>query len=78
MKKALLVLTILVSGSIFMTAQTTPATTTTASTTAIAKAKKKHKHAKTAAAMYQCPMKCEAPNKVAGKCPKCGMEKVKA
>ena len=78
MKKALLVLTILVSGSIFMTAQTTPATTTTASTTAIAKAKKKHKHAKTAAAMYQCPMKCEAPNKVAGKCPKCGMEKVKS
>ncbi len=77
MKKSFLVLSILLSGLVFTNAQTAPTTTATTTKTAAAKSEKKHNHKKTAEAMYQCPMKCEAPGKTAGKCAKCGMDKVK-
>lgn len=77
MKKSFLVLSILLSGLVFTNAQTAPTTTATTTKTAAAKPENKQKHKKTAGTMYQCPMKCEAPGKTAGKCAKCGMDKVK-
>ena len=78
MKKSFLIFSILLSGIVFTNAQTAPTTSSTTTKTATSKAEKKHKHTKTAETMYQCPMKCEAPNKISGKCAKCGMDKVKA
>lgn len=40
------------------------------------KAAKGKKHAAHAAAMYECPMKCEPATTKAGKCGKCGMDLV--
>ena len=79
MKKTFLAIALLVSGAVFIKAQTAPTTTTSTSQTAPVKTEKKHgqKKSATAAAMYECPMKCEPASKTAGKCAKCGMEKVK-
>ena len=74
MKKTFLVFSFLFSGVVFMNAQTTPTATSSATKTEI---KPKNKKPVPAAAMYECPMKCEAVSKTAGKCAKCGMEKVK-
>ena len=80
MKKTFLAFSFLFSGVLFMNAQTAPATATSTTQTAPVKIDKAYKNKKqnnTAAAMYECPMKCEAASKTAGKCAKCGMEKVK-
>ena len=80
MKKTFLVLSLVFAATFVMNAQTAPATTSSTTQTEPMKTEKKHthkKHSATADAMYQCPMKCEAASKTAGKCAKCGMEKVK-
>ena len=62
-----------------MNAQTAPTTSTTQTEPMkMEKKYKKHKASSSKAeAMYECPMKCEPASKTAGKCSKCGMEKVK-
>ncbi len=83
MKKFFTFSLILIGFYVGAAAQTAP--TATATTTApIAKTEKvKHskKHSKThtvktAAALYECPMKCTKASTTAGKCEKCGMDKV--
>ncbi len=81
--KKFITLSLVLAGFYFnAAAQTAPTATTTAAPPATkmesAKHAKKHakKHTVKTAAMYECPMKCEKANATAGKCAKCGMDKV--
>lgn len=76
MKKFLLAIALMAFGTTVSFAQNAPAAKT-AKTEKTAKAKKSKKaHKNHATAMYECPMKCEAPSAKAGKCGKCGMDLV--
>ncbi len=78
MKKTILAFAFILCGTLCINAQTTPATSSSTTQTAPTKTHKQKKHNKTTAAtMYECPMKCEAASKTAGKCAKCGMDRVK-
>ena len=75
MKKFITLTIVLASFYFTASAQTTPtATTASVKTEKTTKAKKSDK--KMAATMYVCPMKCEKASTKAGKCTKCGMDKV--
>lgn len=68
---------VLVLGGFYFnaSAQTTPSTSTATVKTETAKQTKKSGK-KMATVMYACPMKCEKASAKAGKCAKCGMDKV--
>ena len=82
MKNFFTILLILIGFYVSASAQTAPtATTTTAPTAKAEKVKHSKKHSKThtvksATALYECPMKCTKASATAGKCEKCGMDKV--
>mgnify|MGYP000252819414 CR=1 FL=1 len=69
MKKFITLTIVLASFYFSASAQTTPT-----ATTASVKTEKTTKAM--AATMYVCPMKCEKASTKAGKCAKCGMDKV--
>ncbi len=74
--KKFFALTILLFSFYFgASAQTAPTTSTaTVKSETVKHSKKSDK--KTATVMYACPMKCEKASAKAGKCAKCGMDKV--
>jgi hypothetical protein len=76
MKKILLIAALFVMGATVSFAQNKPKTATAAQTAKPKKSKKVKPAKAVAAAMYECPMKCEAPSAKAGKCGKCGMDLV--
>ena len=80
MKKGLLIAALFLFGASAAFAQNSPTATggKTVKTTKTMKGKKSKKAvAATAKALYECPMKCEPASATAGKCGKCGMDKVK-
>ena len=81
MKKFFTLSLILIGFYVGAVAQTAPTATTTAPVIKTEKVKNSKKHSKThivksATALYECPMKCTKASATAGKCEKCGMDKV--
>ncbi len=77
MKKTILAFSFILCGALCINAQTAPAKSSSTTQTTPATTQKHKKHNQTAVGMYECPMKCEPASKTAGKCAKCGMDKVK-
>ena len=78
MKKLVLVVALFAFGASVSFAQNAPtqADKTEKPVPKKGKKAKKSKNAVQAAAMYECPMKCEPASAKAGKCGKCGMDLV--
>jgi hypothetical protein len=76
MKKFLLVAALFVCGATVSFGQNEPKAATATQTAKPKKSSKSRKAKAAETAMYECPMKCEAPSAKAGKCGKCGMDLV--